>query len=173
MVDIGESLIGSYFKYVMGCKIVVYNVHYDNEQGEIDVVAFGEQGQKVYLCEVITHIRGTLYGKGYDETIKRIRNKIERAVRFAEQEFSGRTYEFQVWTPVVPSGLAKKLKEEELYFRNKGINLVIVLNEEYSYKIEQLKNEARKRTHSTDEPAFRLLQILEHIKPVDNKEMKS
>lgn len=163
MLDIGESLVGSFFKYVLGCKIVVYNAHFEGRQGEIDVLAFSEQMKKVYMCEVVTHIRGTLYGDSYGATIKRLQDKINRAVQFAAEEFPNQEVEMHVWTPVAPSGLENMLLRELKCPSNK-IPLVIITNQEYSKRIDSVIDEAKKRTHATDEPAFRLLQILAHLR---------
>jgi hypothetical protein len=59
--DIGESLVGSYLRYVVGCEVVVYNTQTPNVQGELDVIALKQATPRtVWLCEVITHIRGVL-----------------------------------------------------------------------------------------------------------------
>src|SRR5919204_4542867 len=103
--DIGESLVGSYLRYVVGCEVVVYNTHTLDVQGELDVIAL-KQGEPrtVWLCEVITHILGVLYGSGYADTVAKIRDKIERARGFAAATFSGDVHRYEIWSPMVPSG---------------------------------------------------------------------
>lgn len=55
-VDVGESLVGAYMRYVERCSIVIYNSFFADRQGEVDVVAVkpGNPGEPrvVYLCEV-------------------------------------------------------------------------------------------------------------------------
>jgi hypothetical protein len=51
--DIGESLVGSYLRYIGGCEVVVYNVQTEG-QGEVDVIGLRlGQPRFVWFCEVI------------------------------------------------------------------------------------------------------------------------
>lgn len=161
-MDIGESLVGSYFKYVMGCKIVVYNCHMD-KGGEIDVIALSPDSSKVYLCEVATHLRGLLYGNNNADTLARINHKIKRAAAFAATHFPGREPVFMLWAPIVSRGLSRSLsaiQEKSI----EGITLNFIINREYTACIRRLRNIARDNIKTTDEPAFRILQVLEHLR---------
>lgn len=162
-MDIGESLVGSYFKYVLDCKIVVYNCYPDKE-GEIDVVALSPDGVKVYLCEVATHLRGLLYGKNYASTLDRIVHKIKRAASFAATHFPDRQPVFMLWSPVVSRGLSRSLTSLRENPQTTGIATEFIFNREYSKRIRSLKDMARVNIKTTDEPAFRLLQILENMR---------
>lgn len=80
-LDIGESLVGSYLRYVEGCEVVVYNTQTPDVQGEIDVIGIKHgpaPDRTVWLCEAITHIEGMEYGGGYADTVKRISTKVGR-----------------------------------------------------------------------------------------------
>lgn len=109
--DIGESLVGSYLRYVVGCEVVVYNTHTPGVQGEIDVIGlqYGEP-RSVWLCEVITHLQGTQYGT-YDYTIGKIRDKIARARAFADQAFPGDKHLYEIWTPIAPKGIITRFEQ--------------------------------------------------------------
>lgn len=161
-MDIGESLVGSYFKYVEGCKIVVYNCQMD--EGEIDVIALDQAGEQVYLCEVATHLRGMLYGNGNNATLARVEHKIQRALRFAAQNFPERTCVFMLWSPVVSRGLAEGFARLASSFAAQGVEVQFIINKEYTARIKRLREVARENIKLTDEPAFRLLQILEHLR---------
>ena len=163
-MDIGESLVGSYFKYVEGCKIVVYNCHLEEEQGEIDVIALDPQGEKVYLCEVATHLRGLVYGNGTQDTLTRVEHKIWRAFRFASHHFPGRQCVFMLWSPVVSRRLAEGFTQLASSFACQGLPVEFIINKEYTTRIRRLREVARNNIKITDEPAFRLLQILEHLR---------
>jgi hypothetical protein len=53
--DIGESIVGSYLRYLIGCEVVVYNTQTPNVQGELDVIGIKTAAPRnVWLCEVIT-----------------------------------------------------------------------------------------------------------------------
>lgn len=162
-MDIGESLVGSYFKYVLGCKIVVYNCHLDGG-GEIDVVALGPGDNKIYLCEVATHLRGLLYGDSNAATVDRIRHKIKRAAAFAAANFPGREPVFMLWAPAVSRGLVRDLHNIKESSASQGLVVELVLNGDYTGRIRHLREAARQSLKTTDEPAFRLLQILEHLR---------
>ncbi|MBE3580604.1 MAG: hypothetical protein IMW96_03020 [Thermoanaerobacteraceae bacterium] len=163
-MDIGESLVGSYFKYVENCKIVVYNCQLEEEQGEIDVIALDQAGERVYLCEVATHLRGMLYGNGNNATLARVEHKIRRALRFAAQNFPERKSIFMLWSPVVSRGLAGGFARLASSFADQGAEVQFIINKEYTARIRRLMEVARQNIKITDEPAFRLLQILEHLR---------
>ncbi|KYH32256.1 NERD domain-containing protein [Neomoorella mulderi] len=162
-MDVGESLVGSYFKYVLGCKIVVYNCHLE-AGGEIDVIALAPDGSRVYLCEVATHLRGLLYGDSNATTCTRIAHKIKRAAAFAAANFPGREPVFMLWAPAVSRGLARDLAALKESSLDQGIAVEFILNRDYTACIRRLQEAARQNIKTTDEPAFRLLQILEHLR---------
>lgn len=162
-MDIGESLVGSYFKYVLGCKIVVYNCHLEGG-GEIDIIALAPDGSRVYLCEVATHLRGLLYGDSNANTCARIVHKIKRAAAFATANFPGREPVFMLWAPVVSRGLVRDLFAIKENLAVPDITIELVLNHDYTACIRRLRDAARQNLKTTDEPAFRLLQILEHLR---------
>ena len=61
------------------------------------------------------------------------------------------------WSPVVPNG---KLTEE----LNRIPKLELVINQKYTSCINEIKKEAKKQTNSYENDAFRILQILEHLR---------
>ena len=60
------------------------------------------------------------------------------------------------WSPVVRPGVRQELE------KIKGLELVI--NKDYTDYIEALKELAKKGTHDTGNPAFRVFQILGHLR---------
>lgn len=162
-MDIGESLVGSYFKYVLGCKIVVYNCHLESN-GELDVVALDPDGKKIYLCEVATHLRGLLYGDSNAATIERVSHKIKKAAAFAAANFPDREPVFMLWAPVVSRGLVRELARLQADPISREITIKFIFNHNYTACIRRLQDIARQNVKTTDEPAFRLLQILEHLR---------
>jgi len=162
-LDIGESLVGSYFKYVLGCKIVVYNCHLDNN-GELDVVALDPEGKKVCLCEVATHLRGLLYGDSNAATVERVSHKIKLAAAFAAANFPDREPVFILWAPTVSWGLVRELARLQADPFAREIAIKFIFNHDYTACIRRLRDVARHNIKTTDEPAFRLLQILEHLR---------
>lgn len=158
--DIGENLVGSYLRYIERCQFVVYNTHLPGVQGEIDVLGLrlGEP-RTVWFCEVITHIRGVLYGT-YDRTVTKIEEKVARARTFAEHTFPGDRHRYEIWSPVVPSGMILRFAELEARLTADDLDLHFVTNDEYTTRIQALIDHARRNTAATSEPAYRLLQIL-------------
>ncbi len=162
ITEIGEYLVGAYLKVVEKCDCVDYNVHFPGGGlkglDELDVVGFSFGARVAFICEVITHIKGTLYGSGNQETVERIRGKHEKQKRYAKDHLGHlETHRFMLWSPVVPQGyLTENLAQIQ------GLELVI--NQEYARKVNQLREQARTMTHDVGNPAFRLLQILEHMR---------
>jgi len=159
--DTGEYVVGAYLKIIKSCDFVVYNVRPPGGGlkglNELDVVGMHFQTKTAYLCEVTTHIRGLLY-RNNKTTVERIRKKLQIQKDYASQylgDFPTRHYMF--WSPVVPVGyITTNL--------GKIPDLELVINQEYTKCIVELKEQARNLTHDVGNPFFRTLQIMEHLK---------
>lgn len=125
---------------------------------ELDVVGLHFASHTAFLCEVTTHIAGLLYVDN-PRTVQRIASKHLRQKSYAEaqlRDFPIRRYRF--WSPVVSKGyLTKHLVEIDP-------DLELIINEEYTKRIDVLRREARMRKNDENNPAFRLLQILAHMR---------
>ncbi|HEX8672098.1 MAG TPA: hypothetical protein VF710_09425 [Longimicrobium sp.] len=160
--EMGEFLVGAFLKIVEKCDFISYNVRPPGGglKGleELDVVGLQFASRTAFLCEVTTHIGGLLYGDRVS-TVQHIASKHLRQKTYAEtqlRDFPNRRYQF--WSPVVPNGyLTKHLAEIDP-------DLELVINAEYKTRIHTLQQEARKRKNDENNPAFRLLQILAHMR---------
>jgi len=170
MTEMGEFLVGAWLKVVQKCDFIQYN---DRLPGgglkglaEVDVIGLNLTSKEAYLCEVTTHLRGLGY-VDYPTTIEKLRTKFESDKKYADEmlkAFPTRHYMF--WSPVVPEGklitLLDELKKE--LQRRLNLDLELVINRQYAERVDQLKNEAHDKNEDTGNPAFRLLQILGHLK---------
>lgn len=158
--EMGEYIVGAYLQVIEKCQIINYNVREQSgghdSLNELDVVGINFIKKKVFLCEVTTHITGLLY-KTNEFTIKKIKQKHEWQKIYAEKYLSNFECEFMFFSPYVPKGY----REDELY---KIQGLKIIINKTYDDFIEELKKFAKSQVHDTGNPAFRMLQILEHTK---------
>lgn len=163
--DVGESLVGSYLRYIVGCDVVAYNTHTPEVQGELDVIGLRTAAPRtVWLCEVITHLRGTLYGSGYAATVAKVRDKIGRARDFASATFAGDVHRYEIWSPIVPSGIAQRFDELANEFSNQELDVEFIINARYTERVQELVDHAKESFKATNEPAYRLLQILTHLR---------
>jgi len=163
--EMGEFLVGAYLKIVLGCNVVDYNARPPGGGlaglGELDVIGFDFENRKAYFCEVTTHLDGLLIGKGTEATITKLAAKHKR-----QQEYAARhmhlpdfTVRFMFWSPVVRPGLVKALESA-------GFELFI--NQKYSEAIAELRMKASVATADANNPAYRVLQILEHMRPISS-----
>lgn len=101
-------------------------------------------------------------------TIERIRAKLTRAQGFADKTFPGQEHRFEVWSPRVPVGKTThafaSMRDE---FQGRGESLEFVMNEDYTERMRELVEHAATNTSVTNEPAYRALQILTHLKGSD------
>ncbi|GIK40023.1 MAG: hypothetical protein BroJett011_38560 [Chloroflexota bacterium] len=159
--DIGEYIVGAYLKLIEKCDIIDYNARIPGGGlaglNELDVIGLDFKSEIAYLCEVTTHIRGTLYIDG-PHTVERIRKKHERQKVYAEKYLDNfKTHRFMFWSPYVPEGyITHHLSQIE--------ELELIINRRYTGCIEELRALARTTTHDTNNPFFRALQILEHLR---------
>jgi len=185
----GELLVGSYLRLVEECELVTYNQR-SQEQGnqlEIDVIGVDntdDGDQVVYTCEVVTHIDGLHYSgtpntdrweeygnDDYQHTLERLWRKFNTDRKYVKELFdSADSYVFQFWSPVVRGNRDEKYLLTGLYdladeFEEEtDAELKLVINEEYSERIEALRRRAGQTEKDYGELGFRILQILEHLR---------
>lgn len=80
-MDIGESLVGAYFRHERQCHTVAFNQFLPGKQGEIDVIGISGEGvdQHVWLAEVAVHLDDLNYG-GYSQTVTKVATRSRRPV---------------------------------------------------------------------------------------------
>jgi hypothetical protein len=158
--ETGEYVVGACLKLLKLCDFVDYNVRRPGGGlaglNEIDVVGLDFKNKTAYLCEVTTHLDGLLY-KDAPTTIERIRKKYKKLRDYANDllsDFPNRHFMF--WSPIVRESVANELK--------KISGLELVINKDYTAYVRLLQELAKKGTHDTGNPTFRVLQILGHLK---------
>ncbi|WP_436346718.1 hypothetical protein [Natronorubrum sp. FCH18a] len=181
---LGEQLVGAYHKLINECEVVSYNEFSEKEgdQMEVDVLALGTDNgrQCVYICEVVTHLDGLNYGgtpsdnswsdfgnTSYQGTLDTIYQKFEADYEYATRVFDDAdAYTLQLWSPYVPKGkLTDGLDEVSARFdREYDEQVALNVNEEYTAEIDKLRTKAGTETKRYGEPAYRFLQILEHMR---------
>jgi len=181
---IGEQLVGAYHKLINECEMVGYNQFSDRagDQMEVDVLAVrtNEGRQRVYVCEVVTHLDGINYGgnpsdeywsefgsTAYQGTLDTIYQKFLVDKKYVERVFDdSHEYRFPLWAPYVAEGYRtsglKKLVER--FNEEYGEEIDLIINESYTNEIEKLRSLAGQETKKRGESAYRLLQILEHMR---------
>ena len=163
---------------------MTYSQRHSTGQGEIDVLAFKMAEKRAYLCQVTTHLGGMLYGgkskqsdpdkpgRSYDGTVSKISDKWNRDIRYVEECLGGFETELMLWTlkaskehVVGPlTALATKLMKKH------PVTISIIANAEYARRIRQLEAKAKRMTKETGNSAFRVLQILARLAPVDDRD---
>lgn len=182
--QLGEHLVGAYHKLITDCEVVSYNQRSktEGEQMEIDVIGINSKGdeQVIYTCEVITHLHGTIYpgspssdrwaefgNDGYQYTLEKLWKKFVADHAYVTEVFDdANKYIFQLWVPVLPRGyLTDGLDQLAVEFE-KGYDhtIELVINEEYTERVNELRELAAKDKKDYGEPAFRFLQILKHLR---------
>jgi hypothetical protein len=159
--DITEGLVGAYLRHIERCEIVVYNSFFTDRQGEVDVVGIqGINPRRIFLCEVTSHIDGM-----YGPMVGRMPGKLSRLREFAEATFPGEDHLYQWWSPVVPVGaLTTAFNTAKTAWQEEGRSLELIFNAEYTRRIGAVIDHARSNSSTTSEPAYRLLQVLTHMR---------
>lgn len=102
----------------------------------------------VYFTEVVKMLQLTEYGKKHEKMLDYAENHISK-------EICSKCH-FMFWSPVVSAGVEMELEKIQ------GLELVI--NEKYSTCVDELLEQASKITYDTNNPAFRVLQIIGHLR---------
>ncbi|MCI4352698.1 MAG: hypothetical protein L3K14_04840 [Thermoplasmata archaeon] len=161
MAEVGEELVGAYLTEVLGCDHALYNVRSPGGGvrglDELDVVGLDFRHKKAYLCEVSTHLQGYRL-KSPRAAVDRVRKKHNRQKRYAEEQLAAfPVREFMFWSPRVSVGVVTRGLEEI-----EGLQLII--NGEYTSRMNELRKKAAHDVRPTSNSAFRLLQILENLR---------
>ncbi|AEG43898.1 hypothetical protein [Isoptericola variabilis] len=157
MVDIGESLVGAYMRQVRRCHTVAYNSRPPTGQGEIDVIGVAGHGddRQVWVAEVATHLDGLLYGSGNADTVQKMASKVATARAYAAEVFPDADPIIELWAPNVPAPLMAALRE---------VDVVVVGNEDFTRRVNELAALASASTRLSGDDAFRMLQLLTHLR---------
>ena len=185
----GELLVGSYLRLVEECELVTYNQRSQAQGNQLEIDVIGGDNPDygdlvVYTCEVVTHIDGLHYSgtpntdrweeygnDDYQHTLERLWRKFNTDRKYVMELFdSADSYIFQFWSPVVRGNRDEKYLLTGLYdladeFEEEtDAELELVINEEYSERIEALRRRAGQTEKDYGELGFRILQILEHLR---------
>ena len=137
-------------------------------------------GQRIFACEVVTHLDGQLYSRtpssdewvdygndSYQYSLERISEKFERILHYLEVVFDDLSLaEIHLWSPYVSEGyqtdgLAEVVDRTE---GEHGISVQLVINDDYTDRIDTLRDTARSSSKDYSETGFRYLQILEGMR---------
>lgn len=181
--QVGEQIVGAYHSLITDCEVVSYNQR-SKEQGdqmEIDVIGINSTDgeQVIYVCEVITHLRGMNYNgspsagwwneygsEKYQVTIEKLWHKFHANQEYITDVFDDADrYVFEIWSPYVPEGiLTEGLCElQERFERKHDHDVGLLINGKYSERVSELRNRAASDVKSYGNPAFRVIQILENL----------
>lgn len=156
----GEYIVGAYLKLIKDCDFVDYNVRRPNGGlaglNEIDLIGLDFKKKQAYLCEVTTHLDGLLYGSNRQVTHEKIQKKFNNLKTYAKDYLPEYEPQYLFWSPRVSAGVVDELESI------KGLKLII--NNDYTSCVDELKKKAKETKSDTNNPAFRVLQILEHLR---------
>jgi len=170
-MDMGESLVASYLRYFRRCSVVSKNMHLEGQQGEVDVVGIVDAvtagGKRtVYLCESSVHLGG---GGFHGKEVERVKAKAQRALILANDLFPDDTYDrvFEFWTSHFAVRKAELTEQalQDLVGPGMFTSASMIANAHFAANVRELERMAAENVKPTSEPAFRMLQILQHIAP--------
>ena len=167
----GEQLVESYLRYCRECDFVQTNQYTTNSQGEIDVIGLNSKTQKVYICEVTTHLDGLrIVDQKTNKTanIKKITDKFSRDIKYAREHLSQFEHHFMLWSPIVKTPKRKSAQNQMEHVEavkanllKCGIELDCIINERYQECLLELRAYAANTTEAIPCPMVRLMQIEE------------
>ena len=175
MENIGETLVRDYLKVILGCDFVEFNLYTPDVQGEIDVVGINAKGNKIYICEVATHlVTGLRYVNTKDKTpdnVDRFVKKFTKNIEYANKYFREYEKRFMLWSPIVINQKAgakfnqtddiAKIKAEML--KKFKVDIEVISNQDYINCLNELRLYARTQTKELKSPVLRLFQIEEKL----------
>ncbi|MBI3664153.1 MAG: hypothetical protein HY234_14035 [Acidobacteria bacterium] len=175
MAEVGEEIVGAYLKECLKCDFVEYNYDLGVKQAECDVVGIDVFHKKSYFCEVATHTGGFLYvhpRTKQPDNFGRLVRKFTQDSEFARRQLTDFQHVFMFWSPVVrgagPSAKHNSLRDVERvrdHCRQElGIDIELVINEEYRRKLDQIRDLAGNKGSDSSFSIIRFLQIEEKLR---------
>jgi len=171
----GEHLVGQYLREVLNCDFVEFNLQTKFVQGEIDVVGIDSTNNKVYICEVATHLEtGLQYTKdSRPDNVNRFVKKFKKNIEYAKRNFQEYEITYMLWTPIIRIPKSENAKYNQLkdileiqsiIKRDCNEEIRAVYNNEYLKCIQKLREIAKNTTQAMTSPIMRFLQIEEKLK---------
>jgi Holliday junction resolvase-like predicted endonuclease len=166
--NVGEELVGAYLQAIKGCEFVAYNLHTRDTQGEIDVVAINMRTKTAYFCEVAIHlVTGLQYvSSAQPDNVRRLVGKFKKDIAYAKKYFRGYKRVFMLWSPIIRDtrpgskhSQRRDVTEIQRQLRREGIDLQVVVNDDFQTAIRQLRAVALKETKELKSSVMRLFQI--------------
>ena len=174
MINVGEQLVSSYLRHIMGCDFIETNL-YTQPQGEIDVIGLNQKEQQVYICEVTIHLTtGLLYvnpKNSRTNNVQKITEKFSRDIKYARTHLRQYKHHFMLWSPIVKRTKGKpennqvqhveevKMNIKEQY----GVEVECIVNKRFDECLRELRNYAKTQTKALQCPVMRLMQIEEYL----------
>jgi hypothetical protein len=153
--EAGEYIVGAYLQLRCDCLFITYNARLPGGGveglNELDVVGINPTSRIAYLCEVTTHLHGMRPKTAQKQVLKHKRQRV-----YAERMLAGFSIRYQLWCPRVARAELKILQAVD------GLELIV--NKDYTARIEELRALARKSKYDTGNPVFRVMQILEQLR---------
>ena len=157
MPEMGEQLVASWLTWEKGCSAVMYGVRLPGWSfGELDVLGFHFETREAWLCEATTHIGGLGIGASLANAYDTLSRKHDRQREYAATMLDGFAVHYMLWAPRIGPTLMTRLTEID--------RLQVIANQAYTAAIAQLRSHARRTSRNTGNDAFRVLQILEHLR---------
>ena len=160
-MDIGVNLVFSYFQSVQRCSLVSPSVFVNDAHPPLDLVAVDKDGEKVFLVDIAIEFGETL-PRIYEDADGGLEDKVRAAVKFAKEIFPTMRIIYTFWSPKVRRPTAERLRALKDKLSPDGVEFDPVVNDEFALCVRELLKNAFTDTGAPREPAYRLLQILEH-----------
>ena len=179
-MNVGEEFVSAYLQQILGCDFTQQSLYTVDSQGEIDVVGLNLKTRSVYICEVAIHLTTGLqytYAKR-PNNIKKLTEKFSRDIAYTRTYLPDFKAHYMLWSPVVKSRKNEseydQMKHLEQVHKNIhqefGESLQLIVNLEFSKRLEQLRKKACQTTADLKSPVMRMLQIEGQLAKYASKE---
>jgi transposase len=168
-MNVGEELVSAYLQQVLRCDFTQQNLYTIDAQGEIDVVGLNLKDRSVYICEVAIHLTtGLQYTHAKrPNNVKKLTEKFSRDIEYTRKYLPDFKAHYMLWSPVVKSRKSESLYDQTEHLKqvHKNIqdqfseDLQLIVNAEFSKRVEQLREKARGTSADMKSPVMRMLQI--------------
>jgi hypothetical protein len=166
-INVGEQLVASYLRHILGCDFTQMNTYTRDTQGEIDVLGVDLKNGRAYICEVTVHLVTGLTYVGKDNktnNVSKLTAKFSRDIAYARTYLKEYEHHFMFWSPIV-----KRRGQDDQHLHLKTVaesikathevDLQLYVNEKFRKALQEMRTFAASQTAELQCPVLRLLQI--------------
>lgn len=172
-MDVNELLVSAYLEHVKACDVVDVHETLGETRKSVDVLGVNTRQWRVYACLVENHVwhaEGSV-GSASASAIARSVAQCRQMIAHVDRQYEGFEAEFMFWMPAITDGSLNIEKRPSdllneivtLVQLECGVTLKTIANEQYLFRMKQLRHAIGSSQKIFKDPVLRFIQMEERL----------